>query len=242
MKGMISVRSIGIYTYIVFNLIRTLGLNRKYNNLKNQGKDEEAEKFVNEVVFYWANQVLKKAGVKLEVNGLENVPEEACCFVANHQGNFDILAILAAINKPMGFIAKKELKKTPIISQWMKNIRCVFIDRENVRESVKAINQGIENLKSGYSMVIFPEGTRSKGRDIGEFKKGSLKMATKANAPIVPVTIDGSYKIFEENNGWLKKGEIRVTVGKAIYLENLSKEEEKNLAEIVKNEIAKNIQ
>lgn len=242
MKGMISVRSIGIYTYIVFNLIRTLGLNRKYNNLKNQGKDEEAEKFVNEVVFYWANQVLKKAGVKLEVNGLENVPEEACCFVANHQGNFDILAILAAINKPMGFIAKKELKKTPIISQWMKNIRCVFIDRENVRESVKAINQGIENLKSGYSMVIFPEGTRSKGRDIGEFKKGSLKMATKANAPIVPVTIDGSYKIFEENNGWLKKGEIRVIVGKAIYLENLSKEEEKNLAEIVKNEIAKNIQ
>lgn len=235
-------RSIGIYTYIVFNLIRTLSLNRKYNNLKNKGKDEEAEKFLNEVVYFWANQVLKKSQVTLKVNGLENVPKEACCFVANHQGNFDILAILAAINKPMGFIAKKELIKTPIISQWMKNIRCVFIDRENVRESVKAINEGIENLKSGYSMVIFPEGTRSKGPEIGEFKKGSLKMATKANAPIVPVTIDGSYKIFEENNGWLRKGEIRVTVGKPIYLENLSKEEEKNLAEIVKNEIAKNIQ
>jgi 1-acyl-sn-glycerol-3-phosphate acyltransferase len=209
--------------------------------MKNEGKKEEAEKFLSDVVFYWANKALKRAGVKLQVSGLENMPKEACCFVANHQGNFDILAILGAINKPMGFIAKKELMKVPIISSWMKNMRCVFIDRENIRESVKAINEGIENLKSGYSMGIFPEGTRSKGPNIGEFKKGSLKMATKANVPIVPITIDGSYKIFEEHNGWLRKGEIRVVVGKPIYLDNLSQEEQKNLSEIVKSEIAKNL-
>lgn len=234
-------RSIAIYTYIVFNLIRTLGLHKKYNKLKNTGQKEEAEKFLNETVYYWANRVLKVSGVKLQVEGLENVPKEACCFVANHQGNFDILAILAAINKPMGFIAKKELKKVPIVSRWMENIRCVFIDRDDVRESLKAINEGAENLKNGYSMGIFPEGTRSKGKNVGEFKKGSLKMATKANVPIVPVTIDGSYKIFEDNNGWLRKGEIKVSVGKPIYLNELSKEEQRDLAEIVKREIVKNI-
>lgn len=238
---MTSMRTIAIYTYIVFNLIRTLGLNSKYNKMKNKGQKEEAEKFLTEVVYFWANKVLKVSGVKLKVEGLENVPKEACCFVANHQGNFDILAILAAIKKPMGFIAKKELKKVPIVSKWMENIRCVFIDRENVRESVKAINEGVENLKSGYSMGIFPEGTRSKGKNVGEFKKGSLKMATKANVPIVPITIDGSYKIFEEHNGWLRKGEIKVFIGKPIYLEELSIEEQKNLAEIVKGEIVKNL-
>lgn len=234
-------RTIGIYTYIVFNLLRTIGLDSKYKKMKSQGEEEKAESFLHSTVFYWAKQVLKKAGVKVEAKGVENVPDGACCFVANHQGNFDILAILASIDKPMGFIAKKEMAKTPLISRWMRNIRCVFIDRENVRESLKAINEGADNLKNGYSMVIFPEGTRSKSHNIGEFKKGSLKMATKAKVPIVPITIDGSYKIFEEHNGWLRKGEIKLTIEKPIYLEKLSQEEQKNLAEIVKAEIAKNL-
>ncbi|MEA4826022.1 MAG: lysophospholipid acyltransferase family protein, partial [Clostridium sp.] len=137
--------------------------------------------------------------------------------------------------------AKKEMAKIPLISRWMRNIRCVFIDRKNVRESLKAINEGANNLKNGYSMVIFPEGTRSKSHNIGEFKKGSLKMATKAKVPIVPITIDGSYKIFEEHNGWLRKGEIKLTIEKPIYLEKLSQEEQKNLSEIVKAEIVKNL-
>ncbi|MGY0375041.1 lysophospholipid acyltransferase family protein [Clostridium sp. JNZ J1-5] len=234
-------RSIGIYTYIIFNLIRTLGLDSKYKKMKRQGEEEKAEKFLHSTVFYWAKQVLKKAGVKVKARGVENVPDGACCFVANHQGNFDILAILAAIDKPMGFIAKKEMAKIPLISRWMRNIRCVFIDRKNVRESLKAINEGANNLKNGYSMVIFPEGTRSKSHNIGEFKKGSLKMATKAKVPIVPITIDGSYKIFEEHNGWLRKGEIKLTIEKPIYLEKLSQEEQKNLSEIVKAEIVKNL-
>lgn len=234
-------RSIGIYTYIVFNLILTLRLDRKYHNLKKQGKEVAAEKFLHDTIFYWAKKVIRKSGVKVEAKGLENVPEEACCFVANHQGNYDILAILAAIDKPMGFIAKKEMEKIPLLSRWMKNIRCVFIDRKNVRESLKAINEGSDNLKNGYSMLIFPEGTRSKGHNIGEFKKGSLKMATKAKVPIVPVTVDGSYKIFEEHNGWLRKGEIKVTVGKPIYLDKLTSEEQKDLAGIVKREIVKNL-
>ena len=115
------------------------------------------------------------------------------------------------------------------------------MDRENPREALKAINQGAENLRSGYSMVIFPEGTRSKSHNIGEFKKGSLKMAIKAKVPIVPITIDGSYKIFEEHNGWLRKGEIKLTVGKPLYLDKLTSEEQKKLSEIVKMEIVKNL-
>lgn len=234
-------RSIFIYIYIVFYLISTLRFKGKYIKLRNQGKNEEAERLAQKVVFNWANKAINKAGVNVEARGLEKIPEGACCFVSNHQGNLDILAILAAIDKPIGFIAKKEMEKLPIVSTWMRYIKCVFMDRENVRESLKAINEGAENIKNGHSMIIFPEGTRSKKHEIGEFKKGSLKMATKAKAPIVPITIDGSYKIFEENNGWLKNGTIKLIIGNPIYLDKLSKEEERSLSEIVKNEIVKNL-
>ena len=90
-------------------------------------------------------------------------------------------------------------------------------------------------------MLIFPEGTRSKGHNMGKFKNGSLKMAIKLDAPIVPITIDGSYKILEEHNGWLRKGVISVVIEEPIYIDKLSPEEKRNLGEIVKGKIAKNL-
>lgn len=234
-------RTIFLYIYFFFYTIWTLTLKKKYCALKKQGKEKEAGKFLHIGINNWANKVLDKVGVDVKVEGLENIPEEACCFVANHQGNFDILAILGIIDEPMGFIAKKEMEGFPIVSWWMKQMQCVFMDRKNIREALKAINKGSEILKSGHSMVIFPEGTRSKGHKIGEFKKGSLKIATKSKAPIVPISIDGSYRIFEEHKGWVKKGEIKLVVGKPIYLDELSKEEQKDISEIVKNKIIENL-
>lgn len=234
-------KTLSVYAYVVLNMISTLFSKRKYNSMKSKGNKEEAEQFLHKVVKQWAKGILDKAGVTVNVTGLENLPDDACCFVSNHQGNFDIVTILATIDKSMGFIAKKEMDKLPIISWWMKQMQCVFMDRSNVREALKAINEGSENMKNGQSMVIFPEGTRSKSSTMGEFKKGSLKMATKAKVPIVPITLDGTYKIYEGNNGKIKSGEVKMVVGNPIYLDELSREDQKNISEIVKNEIVKNL-
>lgn len=234
-------RTIFLYIYLLFSVIKTNFLKSKYINIKNTLGDEEAQKYLHEIAMNWAKSVMNKVGVDIVVEGEENIPKESCCFVANHQGNLDIFALLIAIDKPIGFIAKKEIEKLPIIPWWMKEMKCVFIDRKNVRESLKAINQGAENLKNGHSMIIFPEGTRSKSNNVGEFKKGSLKMASKAKSPIVPIALDGSYKIFEANNGWLKKGTIKVVFNKPVYINEIPKEEQRDLAEIVKGEIIKSL-
>jgi 1-acyl-sn-glycerol-3-phosphate acyltransferase len=100
------------------------------------------------------------------------------------------------------------------------------MDRSNIRKSGEAIIQGIKNLKSGYSMVIFPEGTRSKKDQMGQFKTGSFKLASKSNRPIIPVTINGSYKIMEHGNGpWIKPSKVELYIHPMIDTTNLTKEE-----------------
>jgi 1-acyl-sn-glycerol-3-phosphate acyltransferase len=123
----------------------------------------------------------------------------------------------------------------------MKEIHCVFIDRSNIRESVKSINEGVENLKNGYNMCIFPEGTRSKGDQVGEFKKGSMKLALKSNSLVVPVAINGTYKVLEANGWKIKPADVSVKILKPIDTQSISKEEKKDLSNIIRNSIIKNM-
>lgn len=214
----------------------------KLNYLRKHVSEAEAEKYLYRCVKGWTNFIIKYLGLNVTVKGMENIPEESCLFVANHQGAIDIPLIMAYANKIVGFIAKKEILKLKFISSWMKEIHCVFMDRSNIRESVKSINEGVEELKAGHSLVIFPEGTRSKGPVLGEFKKGSMKLATKSGVPIVPVTIDGSYKAREGNkNGRLSKADVTITFSKPIYTDKLSREEQNELTDIVKSTIAKGL-
>jgi len=214
----------------------------KFEKLKNNGTKQEVEEYKSKVVKDWASNVLNYVGAKVNIVGKENIPKGACLYVANHQGFFDIPIVVETVGNSIGFIAKKELLKFKVLTYWMTQMHCIFIDRSNVRESIKAINEGIENLKNGHSMVIFPEGTRSKGPSIGEFKKGSLKLALKSGVPIVPIAIDGSYKLREGNEkSRIKPAEVKVTICKPIYTENLSREDQTNLAEIVKGLITSNI-
>ena len=115
------------------------------------------------------------------------------------------------------------------------------MDRENTREAIKVILEGVNYLKEGHSLCIFPEGTRSKSNNVGSFKKGSLKLALKSGVPIVPVTIDGAYKILEENNR-LRKAHVIVTVDKPIYTEGMTKEEQNDLIDEIKSKIVKNLE
>lgn len=235
-------RTLYAYVYIFFYMFFTVFKKMKIDRIKRRKGEEVAQEYLHREVMNWGHKMLKACNVTVEVTGAENIPEESCCFVGNHQSNFDIPAILGSVDKRMGIIAKKELKKLTLISGWMNELKCVFIDRDDIRASLNAINEGAENLKNGHSMLIFPEGTRSRSAEMNEFKKGSLKMALKAKVPVVPITVDGGYKYLEGNKYWMKKGTIKVTIGKPYYPQKMSREELKGLATLLKNEIEKHIE
>ncbi|WP_026476104.1 lysophospholipid acyltransferase family protein [Alkaliphilus transvaalensis] len=210
--------SFGIYT-----LYTTIHL-PKINRFIKAGKIKEKRLYANRIAKKWAKFLISLTGSKVEVVGLENIPTDRnILFVSNHQGNFDIPLLLAYLPNPIGFVAKIELKKIPIVSTWMKLMDCVFMDRKDMRQSLRTISEATEMIKSGHSMVIFPEGTRSKNHEISPFKPGSLRMATKADALIVPITISGSYKIFEGNGNRIKPASVRIIVSPPVEPKDIDK-------------------
>lgn len=233
-----------IFLYICFGLYIIYSLRFKFrlNSIKRKDSEKEARNYTFKTASNWAKNIVKGAGVRVKVTGNENIPKGNCLFVSNHQGNFDPFIMLAYINKPFGFIAKAELMRIPIISMWMKEIHCVFMDRKDIRKSLNAINEGISNLKKGYSMMVFPEGTISKCEKMLEFKKGSFKLALKSGAPIVPVSIDGSFKIFKNNKiRSIVPSDVRLVIDKPIYVDKLDKDQKKNLAHTVQSIIKSNL-
>ncbi len=159
-------------------------------------------KIVYTCVRFWGRQTVLSTGSKVELSGMENLPESNdICFVANHQGMFDIPLVLGFIAKPSGFIAKKELFKIPVLSWWMREIPCVFIDRDSPRAAMGSFKTSAEVIKSGHPQIIFPEGTRSRSDQMGEFHLGSLKLAYMANAAIVPLAIKGTWRVHEIDKG-----------------------------------------
>lgn len=187
----------------------------------------------------WARMVVMLTGSRVVVEGAENFPKDkAFCVVSNHQGDFDIPVIMSIVPDCIAFVAKKELKKLPIIGWWMTSIGVVFLDRSSNRKAVTTFNTAAQKIKNGHPMVIFPEGTRSKSDHISTFKKGSLKLAMKAESLIVPITLDGTYKLLEANRGPIVKGHsIRVVVHPPVALAELSKEQKEALAPQLENQI-----
>ncbi|WBW95165.1 lysophospholipid acyltransferase family protein [Oceanirhabdus sp. W0125-5] len=228
-------RTIAWYSNFAGSLVLKIPQMYKVKRLQKTLDEQEATKYIHDITSKWAKNHVKVSGAKINVFGEENIPEDIpVVFISNHQGNFDIALFMSYINKPKGYIAKVEMKKVPLIRTWMEFMNCVFMDRSNIRKSAQAIIEGIKILKGGHSLVIFPEGTRSKGGDVGEFKAGSFKLATKAKVPIVPVTIDGSYKLMEQNKNKIKPAEVNLYIHPMIETKDLSKEEQNELPEKVK--------
>lgn len=177
-------------------------------------------------------KVLFLSGIKKKVIGVERVPkDQPVLFIFNHRGFFDVIMAFYTVPVLSGFVSKKEIAKVPGLRIWMKFINCVFLDRENPREGIKAVLKGIENIKSGISMFISPEGTRYSGEGLLEFKPGSLKMAEKAGCPIVPVAITNANKVFEDHLPWIKAQEMTIEYGEPIFINELSKEARAELLE-----------
>lgn len=217
--------------FAIYLLVNTITGRTKLFFMKKKSR-ELADKYAYKKLQSISHHVLKKSKTNASIEGKENIPEEPCLFVSNHQAIFDTFLLIASIDKLTGFIAKKEIEKIPLIGSWMKQINTVYIDRKNIREGMKAINRGVENLKNGYSMIIFPEGTRSLKSEMAEFKKGSMKLALKANVPIVPITIDGTYRVLEVGNQ-VSGNSVKIVFHKPVYLEDLSEADKKNLSQIL---------
>lgn len=182
----------------------------------------------------------KISGVKLEVRGLDNIPDDtAVLFAANHRGVFDILTTYPLMKMPTGYVAKKEIKKIPFLSWWMYFVNCIFLDRENPREGLKSILHAADMIKDGISVFIFPEGTRSHDGTLHEFKEGSMKIASKSKCPVIPVGITGSDNVFENQFPKIKSAKVTVSFGTPIYTADMSRDELKNLAKTVQNEVSK---
>lgn len=229
-------RKIMFFLFVIINVIKSFFFLTAIKLVERKGDEEKNQKLFNKLSMKMIKSIIRGLRIDMEIRGKENIPDEACLFVSNHQSNFDPLAIMNAVGQPMGFVAKKELEKIIYFRSWLKRGNCIFIDRSNPREGLKAINAAAENIKSGKNMAIFPEGTRSRGKDVAPFKKGSMKLAVKAGAKIVPVALTGVYKSYEQTKGY-GKVPVKVTFGKPIDTKELSREELSVLHETLREEI-----
>lgn len=182
--------------------------------------------------------ILFFSGTRTLVEGKDNIPDEPCLFVANHRSYYDTLINYMCMTMPTGYVAKKELKRIPLLWHWIALMGSVFLDRTNIKNGLKAILEAIDVVKKGYSMVIFPEGTRNKAADKdipGEFKEGSLQIAKKAHCMIVPVAIKNTEACFEDHPPWVRACDVRISFLKPLSLEDIPKEYQKAPASYVRS-------
>ena len=186
------------------------------------------------------------SGADITYTGLEYLPkkgDDAVVFIGNHRSIFDIIFLYSVLNTPTGLIAKKEMETWPIISWWMGFIHCLFLDRKNQLEGVKTIIRGINYVKEGTSMVIYPEGTRSKEDGVLlPFHAGSFKLATKPGAKLIPVAVNNTSQVFEDHVPIVKKAVVSMEFCPPIDTSALTPEETKKLPDTVYNIILEKIQ
>ena len=232
-------KSFWIFFRVGFTIVLRSKSLHQAKKFDKQGKIKERDAVVYDKAHGWSRELFDRIlkGVNVTVKGLENLPRDrAVVLIGNHQGYLDIPLLLGFVDKPIAFIAKAEILKIPVLSTWMKLMQCTFLVRSSPRQSIEAMNEAINNVEKGYSLVIFPEGHRSKGGPMKDLKPGSFKLAYKSGAPIVPFTIDGSFRLYEENG--IQPGDVTLTIHPPIYIDNLDKEEQKEIPAKVQEIIA----
>jgi 1-acyl-sn-glycerol-3-phosphate acyltransferase len=193
----------------------------------------------------WAfNRAIAICGIKTTVIGVENIPtDEPVLYIGNHRSIFDIVVTYPLVPNLTGYVSKKEVAKVPLLATWMRNLNCLFLDRTCPREGLKIVLAAIEHIKNGISICIFPEGGRNKGEELSilPFKEGALKIATKTNCAIIPMSINNTEAIFEKQFPKIKKTHIVVEFGEPIYPDELTGENKKHIGAYLQNIIHETI-
>lgn len=226
--------NIGLFYTVATSFIGLGEFKKRIDKAVAAGDKEEEREAIYDVSKHWSNKIVKFLDLEINVVNPENLPEEGpVVYVSNHQSYADVIPFLNVSKHQLGFIAKDSLERFPVFAEWVLRIRSLFIKRGDARTSLGTINEGAQMVKDGYSLVIFPEGTRSQSSEMAAFKPGALKLATKAKAVIVPVTIRDTYKLFEET-GTIKKGKkIDFIVHEPIDTATLDRKELAELGERV---------
>ena len=152
--------------------------------------------------------VLKLVGVRVRLEGIENIPPGTCIFAANHVSNIDPLAFAPHIPRRVSLLLKKELFRIPILGYGMRLTKFVVVDRASRQGAVNSLKDSLRYLNEGLSLALYPEGTRSADGRLGTFKRGAFVMALQAGVPIVPVSIAGARKLMPKGTWALHPGEV----------------------------------
>ncbi|ANU10770.1 hypothetical protein A1A1_17825 [Planococcus antarcticus DSM 14505] len=222
-----------LFGYLLFSVVSL----KKFIKQKPHLTVEEYDQLVHTEPQKWATGIMKRTKSSVSITGLEKLPDGPVLFVSNHEGNFDIPVLLSTISKPFGFISKKEVKKMPIIPLYMEEMNCVFLDRTDRRSALKSITDTVKKLKDGHSILIFPEGTRSKGQAMGEFKSGFMRIAKDSGVPIIPIAIHGTSDVMEKNNNRVLPATITVQLLDPVPAERIQELDSKKAIALVRTRI-----
>lgn len=204
--------------------------------LEKRGKIREKDDFIKRFTIVLAKVLFYLTGSSLSIKGAENIPNGPALFVSNHQSHADSTIIHGFINCPKGFIADKDAENIPILGVWMKHMKCIFIDRENVRMNIRSMADGINILKDGYSIVIYPEGKINVEKQLIEFRKGCLKLAFKAGVPIVPVTLVDTFRIMNRQGRKIRSAHVQCIISEPVLVSSEDRNEDvyiKKVREII---------
>jgi 1-acyl-sn-glycerol-3-phosphate acyltransferase len=181
------------------------------------------------------------AGLRVRVEGLENIPAGVCMFAANHTSNADAAAIVGAIPRRLAIFGRKSLFDIPIVGLAFRLAKFVPVDRGNREAALAAVKQSVEYMKAGSSFLVYPEGTRSPDGRLARFKKGTFVMAIEAGVPIVPVSCSGAHRVMKKNSLVIHPGRVTVRFGKPIDAADYTVERRDELARRVHDVIAEQL-
>ena len=190
--------------------------------------------------FYWAKTVIFFSGLKINIHGIENIKSKRYIFCSNHKSALDIPIALSIINKPVVFLAKKQLFKIPIFNLILKSSGMISVDRKNKTKAKQSVDRAIDRIKlSNNSLLVYPEGTRSFKTKIKPFKKGCFIIAIKSGLPILPISIKGAEKVLNKSTLLINsKHEVDIYFHEEIETKNYSLENKDDLLRKVKEQIA----
>ncbi len=237
------IRYITVVAFLVLYLIFSMPVYFIYHLIRRFNK-EKGDYLAFHAVQNAFGVILKISGTSITVIGKENIPEDAALFIGNHRSLFDIHITNIHFPRITGYVAKDGLLKAPILRGRMKDIYCLFLNRSDPREGMKMILTAIEYIKSGISMCVFPEGTRSEGSEteLLEFKEGAFKIANKSKCAIVPISISHTRDIFERQFPKIRKAHIVIEYGTPIYMDELDAETKRHMGAYCRNIIIETLE
>jgi len=194
---------------------------------------------VQNLAAWWARSICSAGGVEVMVTGTGMLdPGKHYIFAVNHQSQFDIFVLQGFLGVDFRWLAKKELFRVPIWGPAMRRAGYIPIDRSHGRQAIKSLEEAAKKIAAGTSVVIFPEGTRSKDGKLHDFKAGAMVLAIKSGVPIVPVAILGTYEILPKGKLLLSPGSVQIRVGRPIETKKFNSREKHELARVSQEAVA----